>query len=210
VFVIGGGNAAGQAAMHFAQAACHVTMVIRGSSLKSTLSQYLIDRIATTPNIDVLTQTEVTALDGDEVLREIRLTQRTTDESRTEAAKWLFVCIGGEPQTEWASEVGIVRDAGGYLVTGPDLVRNGACPAHWPLSREPYYLETSMPVVRGRRCAPRLDQALRLSGGRGRDGGGACPSLPGKWMSPQRHASSKRRACAVAAGGFNGTRMYTS
>jgi thioredoxin reductase (NADPH) len=55
------------------------------------------------------------------------------------------VCIGSEPQTQWACEVGIVRDAGGYLVTGPDLVRNGRCPAHWPLTREPYYLETSIP-----------------------------------------------------------------
>jgi len=145
VFVVGGGNSAGQAAMHFAQAACHVTIVIRGDSLKSTLSQYLIDRIAATPTINVLTQTEVTALSGDEVLREMTLSQRTTGESRTLAASWLFVCIGGEPQTQWANEVGIVRDAGGYLVTGPDLVRNGRCPAHWPLSREPYYLETSMP-----------------------------------------------------------------
>jgi thioredoxin reductase (NADPH) len=145
VFVVGGGNAAGQAAMHFAQAACHVTIVIRGSSLKRTLSQYLIDRIAATSNINVLTQTEVTALDGDEVLREITLTQRANGESRTVAASWLFLCIGGEPQTQWASEVGVVRDASGYLITGPDLVRNGRCPGHWPLDREPYYLETSMP-----------------------------------------------------------------
>jgi thioredoxin reductase (NADPH) len=145
VFVVGGGNSAGQAAMHFAQAACHVTIVVRGDSLKSTLSHYLIDRIAATPNINVLTQTEVTALDGDEVLREITLTQHTSGKSRTVASKWLFVCIGGEPQTHWATEVGIVRDAGGYLVTGPDLMRNGRCRAHWPLDREPYYLETSMP-----------------------------------------------------------------
>jgi thioredoxin reductase (NADPH) len=145
VVVVGGGNAAGQAAMHFAQAACHVTIVIRGESLSSTLSQYLIDRISATPTITVLTQTEVAALDGDDVLREIRLTHRATGESRTVASSWLFVCIGGEPQTHWASEVGIVRDAGGYLVTGPDLVHNGRCPAHWPLNREPYFLETSMP-----------------------------------------------------------------
>jgi thioredoxin reductase (NADPH) len=145
VFVVGGGNAAGQAAMHFAQAACHVTIVIRGDSLKSTLSQYLIERIAATPTINVLTQTEVTALSGDAVLREITLSQRTTGESRTLAASWLFVCIGGEPQTQWAREIGIVRNAGGYLVTGPDLVCHGRCPAHWPLSREPYYLETSKP-----------------------------------------------------------------
>ena len=131
--------------MHFAQAACHVTIVIRGSSLKSTLSQYLIDRIAATPTINVLTQTEITALDGDNVLQQITLTDRITGQSRTVATGWLFVCIGGEPQTAWAREAGIVCDAGGYLVTGPDLVRNGCCPAQWPLDREPYYLETSMP-----------------------------------------------------------------
>jgi thioredoxin reductase (NADPH) len=145
VIVVGGGNSAGQAAMHFAQAACHVTIVIRGASLKSTLSQYLVDRIYATPNIDVLTQTEITALDGDNMLREVTLTNRASGESYMVASRWLFVCIGGEPQTQWASEVGIVRDAGGYLVTGPDLVHHGQCPKQWPLTREPYYLETSMP-----------------------------------------------------------------
>jgi thioredoxin reductase (NADPH) len=145
VVVVGGGNSAGQAAMHFAQAACRVTIVIRGESLKSTLSQYLVDRIAATSNITVLTQTAVAALEGDQILRQITLTDRTTGQSRTAATRWLFVCIGGEPQTHWASEVGIVCDAGGYLVTGPDLLRGRQCPAHWPLDREPYYLETSMP-----------------------------------------------------------------
>jgi thioredoxin reductase (NADPH) len=145
VCVVGGGNSAGQAAMHFAQAACRVTIVIRGASLSSTLSQYLVDRIAATPNITVLAQTEVTALEGDHMLQQITLTNRAAGQSRTLATHWLFICIGGEPQTEWASEVGIVRDAGGYLVTGPDLLHGRKCPAHWPLEREPYYLETSMP-----------------------------------------------------------------
>ncbi len=85
------------------------------------------------------------ALSGDDILREITLTDRASGETHTLASSWLFVCIGGEPQTHWASEVRIVTDAGGYLVTGPDLVRNGGCPAQWPLDREPYYLETSMP-----------------------------------------------------------------
>ena len=61
--------------------------------------------------------------------------------------RWLFVCIGGEPQTHWAEAVGIVRDEAGYLVTGPDLMRNGARPPRWPLDREPYFLETSIPGV---------------------------------------------------------------
>jgi len=145
VFVVGGGNSAGQAAMHFAQAACHVTIIIRGASLSSTLSQYLVDRIAAAPKIEVLPQTEVSALEGDHILRQVTLTDRATGQSRTAATSWLFVCIGGEPQTEWANEVGIVRDAGGYLITGPDLLHGRQCPAQWPLDREPYYLETSMP-----------------------------------------------------------------
>jgi thioredoxin reductase (NADPH) len=145
VFVVGGGNSAGQAAMHFAQAACRVTIIIRGQSLSSTLSQYLVDRIEATPNIKVLAQTEVSALDGDDILRQITLTDRTTGRSTTAATSWLFVCIGGEPQTQWATDVGIVCDPSGYLVTGPDLLRGRQCPAHWPLDREPYYLETSMP-----------------------------------------------------------------
>jgi len=145
VVVVGGGNSAGQAAMHFAQAACRVTIIIRGAALSSTLSQYLVDRITATPNITVRPQTEVTALAGDQILRQITLTNRSTGQSQTLATSWLFMCIGGEPQTEWASEVGIVRDAGGYLVTGPDLLRGRQCPAQWPLDREPYYLETSMP-----------------------------------------------------------------
>jgi thioredoxin reductase (NADPH) len=107
--------------------------------------QNLIDRIAATPNINVLTRTEVAALHGDDVLREMTLTQHATGESLPCATRWLFVYIGGEPQTHLASEVGIVRDTGGYLVTGPDLARNGRCPARWPLDREPYELETSMP-----------------------------------------------------------------
>src|SRR4051812_9007568 len=145
VVVVGGGNSAGQAAMHFAQAACRVTIIIRGEALSSTLSQYLVDRIAATPNITVLPQTEIAALDGDDMLRQITLTNRATGQSQTVATSWLFVCIGGEPQTQWATDVGIVCDAGGYLVTGPDLLRGRQCPAHWPLDREPYYLETSMP-----------------------------------------------------------------
>jgi thioredoxin reductase (NADPH) len=147
VFVVGGGNSAGQAAMHFSPQACKVTIVIRGSSLSETLSQYLVDRIYATPGIEVLTCTEVVALDGDEVLREITLKNRSSGEERRARTRWLFVCIGGVPQTHWAVEVGAVRDDAGYLVTGPDLVREGNRAAPWPLDREPYYLETNVPGV---------------------------------------------------------------
>lgn len=145
VFIVGGGNSAGQAAMHFAPVAKRVSMVVRDDSLKRTVSQYLIDRIYATPNVEVLTQTEVTGLDGDQILQEITLTHRTTEQTHKARTHWLFVCIGGVPQTQWATEVGLVLDEGGYLVTGPDLLHNGQRPANWSLDREPYYLETNFP-----------------------------------------------------------------
>jgi thioredoxin reductase (NADPH) len=145
VYIVGGGNSAGQAAMHFAPVASKVTIVIRGDSLKATLSQYLVDRIHTAPNIEVLTQTEVTALAGDQLLQEITLRDRKTGKERNAKTHWLFVCIGGVPQTQWAEEVGLVRDEAGYLVTGPDLPLDGKGSANWPLDRDPYYLETNMP-----------------------------------------------------------------
>jgi thioredoxin reductase (NADPH) len=147
VFVVGGGNSAGQAAMHFARIARTVTIVVRDASLKNTLSQYLLDRITTSPNVRVLTNSEVTALQGDEVLRSIDVTNRTRSEKQTFATRWLFVCIGGAPHTAWAAEVGIARDEAGYLVTGPDLLRDNRLPDGWPLDRNPYYLETNVPGV---------------------------------------------------------------
>jgi len=120
-------------------------MVIRGDTLKRTLSQYLIDRIHTTPNIEVLPRTEVTKLAGENYLEEVTLRHRDTREELTVKSHWLFACLGGEPHTKWAEEVGIVRDEAGYLVTGPDLIQQGRRPVNWPLDRDPYYLETSVP-----------------------------------------------------------------
>lgn len=147
VVIVGGGNSAGQAAMHFAPHAQRVSMVVRGESLKSTLSHYLIQRIATTRNIEVLTRSEVTALHGDKTLREITVRHAATGQERRVPTRWLFVCIGGEPQTQWAPAVGMVRDEAGYLVTGRELLRDGARPPGWPLDREPYFLETNIPGV---------------------------------------------------------------
>jgi thioredoxin reductase (NADPH) len=147
VIVVGGGNSAGQAALHFAPLASHVKMVIRGDNLKKTLSQYLIDRIHTTPNIEVLPRTEVTKLAGESYLEEVTLRHRDTREELAVESHWLFACLGGEPHTKWAEEVGIVRDEAGYLVTGPDLIQAGRRPANWPLDRDPYYLETNVPGV---------------------------------------------------------------
>jgi thioredoxin reductase (NADPH) len=146
VFIIGGGNSAGQAALHFSRFARLVTMVVRGDTLKSTLSSYLIDRIRSTSNIEVLTNTLVTKLEGDNVLRSITLLNYKTGEEKSFETKWLFVCIGGSPHTDWAIEAGVVRDEAGYLVTGPDLHFEGrSSNGGWPLDRSPYYLETNVP-----------------------------------------------------------------
>ncbi len=145
VYVIGGGNSAGQAAMHFSRFARKVTVVIRGGSLKCTLSNYLVDRITSSPNITVLPHTQVTALHGDAILESITLTDLKTGEEKTVPTRWVFVCIGGEPRTQWAEDVGIIRDEAGYLKTGPDLLNHSKPPANWPLDRMPYYLETSVP-----------------------------------------------------------------
>ena len=147
VYIVGGGNSAGQSAMHFTEFAKRVFVVIRGESLKDTLSQYLVDRIRSRRNIEVMPRTEVVALHGDTLLDAVTLADRATRKERTVKTRWLFVCIGGVPQTDWAQEAGVARDEGGYLVTGPDLVRDGRRPDNWPLDRDPLYLETSMPGV---------------------------------------------------------------
>jgi thioredoxin reductase (NADPH) len=147
VFVVGGGNSAGQAAMHFSQYAARVSVVIRGDCLKKTLSEYLEDRIHAAPNIEVLARTEVIALHGNGSLGAITLRNNLMGETRMVETSNLFLCLGGVPHTEWAKEVGIVRDQEGYLVTGPDLLKNGKWPESWQLDRAPYYMETSLPGV---------------------------------------------------------------
>jgi len=145
VFVVGGGNSAGQAAMHFSRTAKKVTVIIRGDGLKATLSQYLIDRIKACSKIEVLPYTQVTALHGDLMLSAITLTNNQTGQQQTFETRFLFLCLGGQPRTEWAAAAGVCRDADGYLITGPDLNSHGILPTKWPLERAPYYLETSMP-----------------------------------------------------------------
>jgi thioredoxin reductase (NADPH) len=98
--------------------------------------------------MEVITETEVAALHGNELLHSITLKDRKLGKQTTVECRWLFVCIGGDPHTTWAEEVGIVRDEAGYLVTGPDLMpmlNHGRAVAKWPLDRNPYYLETNIP-----------------------------------------------------------------
>jgi thioredoxin reductase (NADPH) len=147
VFVVGGGNSAGQAVMHFAGPARRVGLVVRDASLAETMSAYLVERIGSRPNVEVLLCHEVVALEGDSLLEQITLRDRRSGAQRKARTHWLFVCIGGVPQTGWAIDAGITRDAQGYLVTGPDLMHDGARPPRWPLDREPFYLETNVPGV---------------------------------------------------------------
>jgi thioredoxin reductase (NADPH) len=145
VYLVGGGNSAAQAAIHFSAVASKVTMIVRDDTLKQTVSAYLVDRIRSTKNIEVLTNTEVIELIGNHYLEAIKLRNHKTGEERTVKTRWLFVCIGGAPHTEWAVEAGVCRDQAGYLVTGPDLMPHGQKPENWPLDRDPYYLETNVP-----------------------------------------------------------------
>ena len=147
VYVVGGGNSAGQAVMHFSRDARSVVMVIRGDKLKETVSQYLIDRILASPKVKVLTHTQLTALHGDDTLEEVTLVDKRTGESKTVPCGWLFLCLGGIPNTDWAEKAGIIRDEAGYLVTGTDLKKFGLNRNNWPIDRDPYFLETNVPGV---------------------------------------------------------------
>jgi thioredoxin reductase (NADPH) len=147
VYVVGGGNSAGQAALHFCRYTPKVTLVAREDSLEQSMSEYLIDRIRSEPKVEVLVSTVVTALHGERVLTAITLRNTRTGAEWMAETSRLFLCLGGVPHTQWAEEVGIVRDGGGYLVTGLDLLKKGERPKNWKLERDPYYMETNMPGV---------------------------------------------------------------
>jgi thioredoxin reductase (NADPH) len=145
VFVVGGANSAGQAAMYLSEYAAQVTMLVRGRTFKGTMSSYLSERILTHPKIDAQFGVEVTELAGDKGLARIALTDVNSKATEWAAASKLFVCIGGAPSTDWAKDTPIVRDAAGFLITGSDLLIEGMLPKYWPLKRQPYHLETSVP-----------------------------------------------------------------
>ncbi|KAA6460367.1 FAD-binding protein [Acidobacteria bacterium AB60] len=145
VVIVGGGNSAGQAALHFCARARKVMILIRGDGLKETVSQYLVDRILTAKNIKVLPHTEVVELHGDSMLDAITIRNNQSGDERVVNTHWLFLCLGGVPNTTWAVASHVLRDEQGYLVTGPDLKRYGISADIWPLEREPFYLETNIP-----------------------------------------------------------------
>ena len=144
VYIVGGGNSAGQAVMHLAEHARRVIMLVRDSALSDSMSRYLVERIERTPNVELRYDSEVTALDGDDRLGRIEITQRDATPEWVDTRR-LFVAIGGVPHTEWARDTPIIRDRAGYLVTGPDLLDSGCPPYSWPLERPPHFLETNVP-----------------------------------------------------------------
>ena len=147
VVVVGAGNSSAQASLYLARYAHKVSIVTRGERLNDNVSEYLVDRVTHTPNIEIVPKSMVVALHGDDMLRAVTLRNCETGEERMIETSFLFLCLGGVPNTQWAKEVGIVRDEEGYLVTGPDLRKFGLPTETWKLNREPYYLETSMPGV---------------------------------------------------------------
>jgi thioredoxin reductase (NADPH) len=145
VIVIGGANSAGQGAVFFAHYARRVTMLVRGKSLAESMSQYLVDQIAATPNIDVLPQTEVVEVQGGERMEGVILRSGDGGTQPMPAAA-IFVFIGATPRTELFEGV-LARDPGGYILTGLDLVTDGRPPPGWTTARLPALLETSVPGI---------------------------------------------------------------
>lgn len=147
VYVVGGANSAGQAAMHFSKFAKRVTMLVRGDGLSATMSQYLINQIEETPNITVCTHCEVAEALGESRLEHLVLHHKDTGEKETVSANSLFIFIGAEPQTDWLNGI-VERDAKGFVKTGLSLLREGKRKhTFWKLERDPFLLETSVPGI---------------------------------------------------------------
>lgn len=146
VFVVGGANSAGQAAMHLSKYARKVTMLVRGVSLAATMSQYLIDQIAATPNITVRCRVNVVEAHGADHLEAITIADAEAKTNETLPTKSLFIFIGAQPHTEWLAGK-LARDEHGFILAGPDLLHDGHKPKGWSLERAPFLLETSVPGV---------------------------------------------------------------
>jgi len=147
VFVVGGGNSAGQAALYLANFAHSVTILVRGKGLAETMSHYLVERIESTPNLTLLTGASIKELHGEESLEAISVADASSGAVKRLPARAVFVFIGAAPRTQWLSGI-LQLDPQGYLLAGQDLARDerGRIPG-WPLARDPFWLETSVPGV---------------------------------------------------------------
>jgi len=146
VYVVGGANSAGQAAMNLSRFARRVVMLVRAESLAASMSKYLIDEIGRTANIEVQYQSHVVEVHGQDRLEAITIERRQTGARERVDAIALFVFIGAQPRTDWLEGI-LLRDKHGFILTGPDLMRDGKPPQNWPLDRDPGLLETSVPGI---------------------------------------------------------------
>jgi thioredoxin reductase (NADPH) len=146
VYIVGGANSAGQAAVYLARGAKSVTICVRGPSLRKSMSHYLIEQIERVPAIRVRTCTEIAEAHGDDHLERLTLRDSETGDTELVDAQWLFVFIGAAPLTGWLDGV-VHRDGRGFVLAGPDLAAAGEQLSDWPLDRAPYHLETSVPGI---------------------------------------------------------------
>ena len=146
MFVVGGANSAGQGAMFFSRYASKVTMLVRGSTLKRGMSQYLVDQINETENIEVRLQSSVVKVIGKDRLEGLIIKHNDTGEIETVSAAALFAFIGAKPHTELVADV-VERNKAGFILTGTDLIRHGREPKNWKLKRDPFLLETNVPGI---------------------------------------------------------------
>ena len=146
VFVVGGANSAGQAAMYFSRYARRVVMLVRGSSLGASMSKYLIDQLQATPNIHIEFNSSVVEAHGDNHLEAISIHCTVTNEVNRVTANSLFIMIGAAPNTDWLANI-VERDERGFILSGPLLIRDGKRPKGWTLDRDPALLETNVPGI---------------------------------------------------------------
>jgi thioredoxin reductase (NADPH) len=146
IYIVGGANSAGQAAMYFSRFARHITMLVRGSSLSDSMSQYLENQITATKNISVRFHTSVVGVEGTDRCETITIQNNKTHEQETVSASALLIYAGAVPRTDWLAGV-VERDAQGYLITGQHLIREGHRPRGWTADRDPFYLESSVPGI---------------------------------------------------------------
>ena len=146
VYIVGAANSAGQAAMMFSRHAAKVTMIVRGSSLQAKMSQYLVDQIGSTANIDVLLNTQVVEVDGDSIVERIRLRHTDTDTEADYEASAIFIFVGAVPHSAFIADL-VATSEKGFILTGGDILQDGKRPASWTVDRDPHLLETSVPGI---------------------------------------------------------------
>ena len=146
IYLVGGANSAGQAAMYFSKFARQVTMLVRGDSLSDTMSQYLENQIAATKNIEVKLNASVIAVEGADRCEKITIKHNKNGSTETVPASALLIYAGAVPRTDWLAGI-VERDAQGYLISGQHLMLDGKRPTGWTADRDPFYLETSVPGI---------------------------------------------------------------